>query len=300
LNTLKRYSDTLFVWGENLMLPYVFNADFSKFNAFTTRYSGENALVLADCAKLAYKAENIIQEALQVTWKFKNFEFFSGKSTQAFVVGNDSVIIVAFRGTEGKIADIVADAKVKPTIGPVGMVHQGFNDALHEVWGQHAAKDIRATIKKFQDNKQTIWFCGHSLGAALATLAAVEYVVNDKGVINGLYTIGQPRLGNTTFTEYSDKILANKYFRFVNNDDIVPRIPLPNLVFNYAHAGIELYIDSAGKLHDVMPWWKKTWDRLKGIADDIGEAGLADLKDHGSENYVALIRKNRAISTRWS
>jgi triacylglycerol lipase len=284
------------------MSPYVFHADIQQFDAHTTRYNGENALVLADCAKLVYEPKATIQKAMQETWKFRNFEFFDSKSTQAFIAGNDVAIIIAFRGTEKNLDDIIADAKVTPTNGPVGTVHRGFNDALHEVWGSNAKKDMRSTIKQFQDKKQSIWFCGHSLGAALAALAAIEYVSNDKGVINGLYTIGQPRIGNAEFAKHFDKLLTNKCFRFINNNDVVPRVPLPGLVFKYTHAGHELYIDSAAKLHDatVLSWWEEEWDRLKGIVDDIGKIGLDDLKDHGSEGYVALIAKNRAVSTQWS
>lgn len=278
------------------MTSYVFHANLEKFDPHTNRYNGENALVLADCAKLAYESESTIQEAMQKTWKFARFKFFDGgKSTQAFIAGNEAMIIIAFRGTQGKVDDIVADAKVRPTNGPIGTVHSGFNDALHEVWG-----DMRPYIEKFQDNNQSIWFCGHSLGAALAVLAAAEYVINDKGSINGLYTIGQPRVGNDVFAEHFDEALPGKCFRFINNNDIVPRIPLPGLVFKYTHAGHELYIDSNSALHDYLPWWKKLCDRLKGVAGDIGKVGLDNLKDHGSENYVELIEKNRAVTTRWS
>jgi triacylglycerol lipase len=283
------------------MAQYIFHADISKFDPPTTRYRGENALVLADCAKLVYQTESEIREAMEVTWKFKNFKFFDGKSTQAFIAGNEAMIIIAFRGTEGKVEDIIADAKVKLVKGPAGSVHQGFNDALQEVWGDKAVSDdMRSCIKKFQDKNQSIWFCGHSLGAALATLATAEYVINDGGKVNGLYTIGQPRVGNDEFAARIDNALTDKYFRFVNNDDVVPRIPLPGLVFNYMHAGHVLYIDSNGNLHDSLPWWIQAWDRLKGVSKDIGKVGLADLKDHNSGGYVALIDKNRAVKTQWS
>jgi len=278
------------------MTQYVFHADINKFNPNTTHYFGENALLLADCAKLAYKPENEIREAMQTQLKFKNFQFFSGESTQGFIAGNDAIIIIAFRGTEGKkVADVIADARVAPTQGPVGLVHTGFNHALHEVWDA-----MRPTITRFQDNKQTIWFCGHSLGAALATLAAAEYVINDGGTVNGLYTIGQPRVGDDKFATHFDNVLINKCFRFVNNNDVVTRIPIPDLVCKYTHVGNMLYIDSAGRLNDSIPWWKKLWDGIKGLEKDIGSKGLDGLKDHSSDGYVQLITDNRSVTTKWS
>lgn len=204
------------------MSSYAFQADINKFDANTPRYNGENALVLADCAKLTYKSEVEIEEAITVTWKFKKFEYFSGKSTQVFIAGNDTIIIVAFRGTEIlKVEDIKTDIKLSLvetgiTVLP-GKLHAGFKDALHEVWG-----NMRVTFKRFQDNKQSVWFCGHSLGGALATLAVAEFVGNEKGNINGLYTIGQPRVGNSKFAGHFDVAVGDRCFRFVNNNDIDP------------------------------------------------------------------------------
>lgn len=285
------------------MATYVFHADINKFDAQTTRYYGENALVLADCAKLAYSSGEEIQEAIQTTWQFKNFKFFdSGKSTQAFIAGNDAIIIVAFRGTEpSKILDLAADANMKLVNDPDWQVHEGFNNALHEVWGEKAIKeDMRQTLKAFHDNNQTIWFTGHSLGAALATLAAAEYVLKDGGTINGLYTIGQPRVGNDKFAARFDAVLKEKTFRFVNNNDIVPRVPLYTPILKYTHPGVDLYIDSNGVVHDTISFWSKLWDKLKGAKDDLGNPGPDALNDHKSDHYVQFISQNRTKTTKWS
>lgn len=289
-----------YIKGE-IMTIYQFQANIDQFKPDAIRYHGENALLLTDCAKLAYMPKEIIQEAIQKQWKCKNFDFVSGKSTQAFIAGNEAFIIIAFRGTEGKIEDFIADARVIQTSGPVGKVHRGFNAALHEVWGDQAiSRDIRSIINEFQDNNQTIWFCGHSLGAALATLAVAEYLLLDEGKINGLYTIGQPRVGDKEFATRFDAAIENRCFRFVNNNDVVTRIPLPGKIMQYTHVGNLLYIDSNGNLLDAIPWWKKLWDRIKGIAGDVGSKGLDALDDHSSADYVRLLLNNRSVTTRWS
>lgn len=287
------------------MTEYSFQADINKFDPGTIRYNGENALFLADCAKLAYASERTIKQVMQTQLNFKKFHFFNGKSTQAFIAGNDKMIVIAFRGTEGKIEDIIADIRVKPEDGPVGKVHRGFHDGLHEVWGDELGdKDMRRFINQFRDNNQSIWFCGHSLGAALATLGAAEYVLKGNNVdveaVNGVYTIGQPRVGNDEFAEAFDAALPDKCFRFVNNNDVVPRVPLPGAILKYTHVGNQLYIDSKGKLRDSIPWWKKFVDRLRGIRKDIGDSGLDGLEDHSSKGYVRLIKDNRAVTTQWS
>ncbi|GFO71840.1 hypothetical protein BJAS_P1604 [Bathymodiolus japonicus methanotrophic gill symbiont] len=165
------------------MNDYNFQADFSKFNPDTMRYTGENALFLTDCAKLAYKPEASIKKVMDEL-ELNNFKFFTGPSTQAYIAGNDKMIIVAFRGTEMKVKDFLADTQLKPEPGPVGKVHRVFQDALREVWA-----DMRNCIDQFQDNNQSVWFCGHSLGAALATLAAAEYVLKDRKVAHGIYPL---------------------------------------------------------------------------------------------------------------
>ncbi len=287
------------------MKKYNFQADINKFDPDTTRYTGENALFLADCAKLAYDSEESIEQVMKEQLNFVNFKFFDGKSTQAFIAGNDKMIVISFRGTEKKLKDFLADAKLKPKGGPVGKVHRGFQDALHEVWGEALGdSDMRKFIKQYQDKQQSIWFCGHSLGAALATLAAAEYVLKDNNnngaVVNGIYTIGQPRVGDDKFAEGFDAVLAKKCFRFVNNNDVVTHNPLPGLVFKYSHVGQRLYIDSNGILQPTISWWQRILDQWNGVEKDIGKAGADALKDHGSEGYVTAIKNNREVTTPWS
>ena len=83
------------------------NAPFDTFNPNTTRWSGANALALAHAARLAYEPAAKIK--VQVTdWGFPagRFKFIESENdnslldTQAFVAGNDEMILVAFRGTQ--------------------------------------------------------------------------------------------------------------------------------------------------------------------------------------------------------
>lgn len=277
--------------------------DINKFDAKTTRYNGENALLLAVCAKLAYSLPEEIKEVVQGKWKLNHFKFFdSGKSTQAFIAGNETIIIIAFRGTQiKKLQDIITDVEFKPTQGALGNVHRGFYKALHEVWGVNALKeDMRQYLKSILNNNQSVWFCGHSLGAALAILAASEYVLNDNGKVNGIYTVGQPRVGNDEFAAGFDKALPDRCFRFINNNDIVTRVPLPLPIFKYTHVGHPLYFDSKGILLDTLSWWQKLVERFKGAVNDLGKVGPDDIKDHDSKKYIDLIAKNRSVITKWS
>ena len=282
------------------MSNYVFQADISKFDPNTTRYRGENALVLADCAKLAYKKSRVISQALMQQWGFKSYRFFSRKGTQAFIAANEDIIILAFRGTEPKkYRDWITDAQVKKVPGPAGKVHKGFKKALMAVWNDHGGKPgVRRTIEEFQDNGQTLWVTGHSLGAALATLAVAELRLRDDRPVNGLVTIGQPRTGDRVFAAAFNAVFRDQCFRFINNNDLVTRIP-PRKT-KYSHVGRALYIDSQGHLHDDISRWNRFLDRVKGAVQHIGDLGPDNITDHRSEDYVALIKKNRDVQTKWS
>ena len=128
-------------------------------------------------------------------WGFEKFAYFEKRETQAYVAAKWEMIVVAFRGTEpSKIKDWMTDIDLNLVSGPEGEVHDGFNRALSYVW-----PEMKRTIGEFQDSAQSLWFTGHSLGAALATLAVADLrLVEDKPVA-GLYTFGSPRLGDRTF-----------------------------------------------------------------------------------------------------
>ena len=79
------------------------------------------------------------------------------------------------------------------------------------------------------DNNAAIYIAGHSLGGALATIAAMHIVKKDsfRTPIN-LYTFASPRVGDNAFADkFNQFVAANKIkaFRFANSEDIVTKVP---------------------------------------------------------------------------
>jgi Lipase (class 3) len=78
---------------------------------------------------------------------------------------------------------------------------------------------------------------GHSLGAALATLLALDVGLNSGlgGQSTTSYTFASPRVGELFFQHTYDSVVPDTY-RICNRQDLVPQTPL----FPYEHVGNEL------------------------------------------------------------
>jgi hypothetical protein len=105
-------------------------------------------------------------------------------------------------------------------------------------------------------------FCtGHSLGGALASLAAYDLKINFKDPSDSAdashggvseeplvdvqcYTFGSPRVGNLAYCRTYNETVPNSY-RIVSDGDIVTSIP-PKMVIMYKHAGQEVLVDQSG------------------------------------------------------
>lgn len=207
-------------------------------------YSDRMAWVLASMAHLAYQKfenEGKEKELLLETMKGGGFKwirgFFSKKTdTQAFLVVKDdkSYAVLAFRGTEpSKLTDVITDARASLVSALAGRVHRGFMNAYQSI-----EKDVEREIAKLKDIP--IYITGHSLGAALATLATQCLEQNPvfRDQIAACYTFGSPRVGNKEF----DKELKSVVYRVINTTDIVTIIPL--LAMGYIHVGDIRFLES--------------------------------------------------------
>ncbi len=259
---------------------------FERFDPITARYHGENAVALAHAARLAYGDAGACAETAG-KWGFARAQIIDRRETQCLVLGNARAVVVAFRGTEpGKLADWMTDLDACLVPGPFGKVHDGFQRALAHVWDE-----LCACVAAFQDQGQSLWTTGHSLGAALATLTCARWREADKPV-SGLYTFGAPRAGNRDFERTFNQDFGARNFRFVNHADLVTRVPLREM--GYSHAGKLAYFDDKGRLQTDPGWWDRFLNHVKAHIADLGRLGPAGINQHAMERYVKLCEKNRA------
>ena len=204
-----------------------------------------NALRLAEASQIAYKKKEDVPRLLKRKWGMDPLRVrcFDKEDTQAFLVSNEDVIFIAFRGTEFfNLGDWFTDFDLKKEKGPFGKpVHRGFLNALNEILPEMTAEAVR-----LKNERRTLWVTGHSLGGALATLFAAALYEKNNWRVNGLYTFGSPRVGHPDFCSSLDPLLPEVSFRFDNDLDIVPMVPPES--WHYAHIKSLCYFKSDGKL----------------------------------------------------
>jgi hypothetical protein len=267
-----------------------------------------NAATLAHASDLAYYNEPEGPE------KFKSelaleARLFSVGNTQAYVATNDEHIVVAFRGTESPttidglkdwlLTDaanllIVPEGRLGTDLAAAGVgakFHQGFVRAIGDIWDP-VLEAVDAERKK---NDRPIWITGHSLGGALAFLAA--WLFRRKFInIHQVYTFGAPMIGNALAIQALDRDYAGKIFRFVNRPDPVPKLPTVSLIANhYTHCQKEMPLEvTAAETTDFFAdFTSRAVDGvLNGtLIDDIWKAVVARIDAHSMINYRSLIAK---------
>ena len=177
------------------------------------------------------------------------------------LIGRNSVSRIAFlsfRGTSD-VAEWLADIDAIPDdyrpISGYGQVHSGFQDVYQLVRGNIASNLAAAT-----DGCDQILVTGHSLGAALAVLAApdIARAMPPNTIEPRLVTFAGPRVGLSDFAAKFNAQIESCY-RVVNFLDIVPLLPPAP----YVHVGAEISVDSGGP---VQIGWRHSLDAyLNGL-----------------------------------
>jgi len=258
------------------------------------RLSTGNSLQLSDAALLASLSELAYADEEEVSKTAPRLDLdlvtcFNRVYTQGFIVATEQDYICAFRGTETtERGDIFHDLDMRRTRTPAGKIHTGFLAALDNVWD-----DIRLVIRRDLGDRR-LWFTGHSLGGALAALAASRCVIENDIPVAGLHTFGQPRVGCRQFAAKLKRVLANKYFRFINNEDTVPNFPL---AFRFRHAGQMCWFDKQGKLHfptgiRALGMYSSDIFQISATYEDGEWQKTTDtLADHSMATYRNLVRQ---------
>ena len=256
------------------------------FEPHAASFSKANAQILAQASAIAYREPEKCAKWAAVSGFTGPFDAFDNDDTQGFVAESDDAIIVAFRGTQpDRPMDWFVDFDVNRGSWDhnVGHVHDGFYRALRKVWGVRLANKEILPSRLLNRGNKTIWITGHSLGGALAELCAAQALFVSRIPVQGVYTFGQPRVGNKEFADAVNEKLGSGIFRFINDRDIVPRVPLFSMGF--CHFGGQQSFDHAGKgsssesavetLSDALTFFRGAFNlKLLGQAADFLKESL--------------------------
>lgn len=229
------------------------------------------------------KMKNLVIKAAKYSAKAYDENTISTGTTQVLVIQENDATWIVFRGTEGKLNDIIADAKIRKEVTDIGEIHRGFNDAYMLV-----NEDAIAFAKKAKDAGKKLYIAGHSLGGALAVIAALYFNLDGLSP-DKVITFGCPRVVGKETAEKVNLNHKRLFCRVVNNNDVVTRIPPRSL--GYSHIGDLWYYKESGELvmDNDLSWWDLFWDRIEGRLEDFGEFGTDGLKDHFMDSYKKQI-----------
>ena len=236
------------------------------------------SLLFAELAMIAYCNEAVAAPAAQQIG-FTETRLFDVEGAQAYLFATARELVIACRGTEAtEWNDIKADVNAWPVVAEtIGRVHWGFKSEVDRLWP--------FLEKELVENTKDLWFCGHSLGAAMATICAsrckLSYIKSNPV---GLFTYGSPRVGTKKYVTHC----VIDHIRWVNNNDIVTRVPPAWM--GYYHVGQEMYLNAYGKVRKLTRY-QRLKDRYRGFKMGLKQGKIDHFADHAIRRYAAYLQQ---------
>lgn len=168
--------------------------------------------------------------------------------------GDGRAGILAFRGTEPvNFINWLTNADTRLRTFRHGQVHGGFYMNVEAIWAD-IVEAIESAIDPLRSPNgqeagahehpkhplEALYLTGHSLGAAMAVIAAARIFTNEyahwQPLVRGVYTFGQPMVGDADFANHYSPKFGHMLHRHVYGYDLVPRLP-PLSVGRFQHFG---------------------------------------------------------------
>jgi hypothetical protein len=216
--------------------------------------------------------------------RFGEPKLFADQDTDTQAFGayrpGDRTALVSFRGTQpDKAIDLATDLKALPIAWTeaTGHVHAGFAGAARAILPQ-----VCDWLDRECADREKLILAGHSLGAALATLAASVR----KPTL--LITLGSPRVGNAAFAA---RLAGVNGSRIADCCDAVTQVPPESP--SYTHVRPPTYITKDGGAVDNpdagfirSDQWRGRMEYVAKYSFRIGTVWLRGFADHAPINYA--------------
>lgn len=128
--------------------------------------------------------------------------------------------------------------------------------------------EITRIIRTYGDEPLSITVTGHSLGAALATLAAydIRTAFGDSAPMVTVVSFGGPRVGNKSFGRCLEES-GTKILRIVNSDDVVTKVP----GFVLDDDADDVQDKDAVRVTGLPSWFQKSVEEMRWVYADVGQ-----------------------------
>lgn len=205
-----------------------------------------------------------------------DWELITKDGSECLLITDKTATILAFRGTSD-FRDWRTDADArKLSFDGIGHIHAGFGHSWRSL--EHSV------LKAIPAETQELWITGHSLGGALATVAAQALMPFFS--IRSVVTFGSPRVFGPRTAHTVNWNFRNLIYRVVHSNDVVPRVPGP---FRFRHVGIPILIKetpsdkrlTAERVVFGATFFDLLFERIVGFRFD-------GLRDHSMDNYRRL------------
>jgi hypothetical protein len=296
------------------------------------------AHVMATCAGYAYSDADTVSVVMTRMGLEKNHCRMIARNVDAMLIcstaflvqsSDGKVAILCYRGTEPlNFINWMATVDVDPEKVPLSVagatgsfdVHAGFyrnvrvtgDDVVAALGRALKGKSVLEAAEAMPHSLEALYITGHSLGGAMAALAAVRLLsdhafdpITEK--LKAVYTFGQPMIGCRDFAKAcaDDEFLAQNVIRYRYKNDVVPSLP-PAASGSFAHFGQE-YRHQNGN-------WRRSEQPTTQVSNlaELAAAPLALLaaplrllrtvpfpyswKDHLPHHYVSALTPTRVTS----
>ncbi len=245
-------------------------------------YSDRTAWIMSQCSELAYVEEPVLLKKNLAEGDFTLLKTFvyQPKRMNAYLALSikHKLSVLAFKGTvpsEWPTVQVDLDFRYYHTKN--GVFHQGFYDAFKAM-----EKPINRNLGLVRG--LPIYITGHSLGGALATMAAMNLTETDR--VAACYTFGAPRICDLKTIIHFYKI---PIYRVVHADDIVPSLPPPSMFGGYAQIGDLRYItDNFELIPGSAAVWLRLWLQIKSFLLLRWKNSIAD---HMIDFYAKILQR---------